>query len=235
MLVSLVDRLADEGIGEGITIMAQSSKSKTARKTSAWFQRHANDPHVKRAQREGKRSRAAFKLTEILDQPKYELQIKQNTVVVDLGCAPGSWSVELAKRVGAQGLVIGIDLLPLNAISGVTLIAADFDSPAGQQALADALQGRAIDMVVSDMAPEMSGNKLVDQMRMIGLNEMTLHFARQYLRPGGDMLMKTFMGEGYDAFRRDLGSSFKKIKNIKPAASRKTSPEFFLLGKTFHC
>ncbi len=214
--------------------MAQSSKSKAARKTSAWFQRHANDPHVKRAQREGKRSRAAFKLTEILDNQKHDLKVKSNTVVVDLGCAPGSWSVELAKLVGSEGLVIGIDLLPVNPISGVSLIEADFDSPAGQQALADALQGRAIDLVVSDMAPEMSGNKLVDQMRMIGLNEMTLHFAQQYLRPGGDILMKTFMGEGYDVFRRDMGQSFQKIKNIKPAASRKTSSEFFLLGKSFH-
>jgi len=96
------------------------------------------------------------------------------------------------------------------------------------------LQGRPVDLVVSDMAPEMSGDKLVDQMRMIGLNEISLYFARQYLRPGGDVLMKTFMGEGYDDFRRDIGTSFKKIKNIKPAASRKTSSEFFLLGKSFH-
>ena len=212
--------------------MAQSSKSRAARKTSAWFQRHANDPHVKRARKEGKRSRAAFKLTEILEQ--HALVIKKNAVVIDLGCAPGSWSVELAKRVGPDGLVIGIDLLPLKPINGVTLMQADFDSPEGQQKLAEALQGKTVDLVVSDMAPEMSGNKLVDQMRMIGLNEMTLHFARQYLRPGGDILMKTFMGEGYDTFRRDLGSSFQKIKNIKPAASRKSSSEFFLLGKSFH-
>jgi len=212
--------------------MAQSSKSRAARKTSAWYQRHANDPHVKRARKEGKRSRAAFKLTEILE--KHCLNIRKNSVIVDLGCAPGSWSVELAGRVGPEGLIIGIDLLPLNPISGVTLIQADFDSSQGQQALADALQGRAVDMVVSDMAPEMSGDKLVDQMRMIGLNEMTLHFARQYLRPGGDILMKTFMGEGYDAFRCDLGTSFRKIKNIKPAASRKTSAEFFLLGASFY-
>ncbi len=212
--------------------MAQSSKSRAARKTSAWFQRHSNDPHVKRAQREGKRSRAAFKLTEILDQ--HGLTIRKNSVIIDLGCAPGSWSVELAKRVGPGGLVIGIDLLPLDPIQGVTLIQGDFDSPAGQQALKDALGGRVVDMVVSDMAPEMSGDKLVDQMRMIGLNEMTLHFSRQYLRDGGDMLMKTFMGEGYDAFRRDLGTSFRKVKNIKPAASRKSSSEFFLLGRYFH-
>jgi len=212
--------------------MAQSSKSRAARKTSAWFQRHSNDPHVKRAQREGKRSRAAFKLTEILDQ--HGLTIRKNSVIIDLGCAPGSWSVELVKRVGPGGLVIGIDLLPLNPIQGVTLIQADFDSPAGQQALKEALGGRVVDMVVSDMAPEMSGDKLVDQMRMIGLNEMTLHFARQYLRDGGDLLMKTFMGEGYDAFRRDLGASFRKIKNIKPTASRKSSSEFFLLGRVFY-
>jgi len=211
--------------------MAQSSKSRAARKTSAWFQRHANDPHVKRAQKEGKRSRAAFKLTEILDQ--HDLGIKKNAVIVDLGCAPGSWSVELAKRVGPEGLVIGIDLLELTPITGVTLIRADFNSPDGQKALADALMGKQVDLVVSDMAPELSGNKLVDQMRMIGLNEMTLHFARQCLRPGGDVLMKTFMGEGYDDFRRELGGCFGKIKNIKPAASRKTSPEFFLLGKGY--
>jgi len=212
--------------------MAQSSKSRAARKTSAWYQRHANDPHVKRARREGKRSRAAFKLTEIIDQ--HGLNIRKNSVIIDLGCAPGSWSVELAKRVGPGGLVIGIDLLPLNPIQNVRLIQADFDSPEGQQALREALVGRAVDMVVSDMAPEMSGNKLVDQMRMIGLNELTLHFARQYLKSDGDILMKTFMGEGYDTFRRDLGASFKKIKNIKPAASRKTSSEFFLLGRVFH-
>jgi len=208
--------------------MAKQSKSKKDRKTSAWFQRHSKDPHVKRAQKEGKRSRAAFKLTEILD--KHSLNIKKGSVVVDLGCAPGSWSEELLPYVGSNGLVIGIDLLPLQAIEGVTLIQADFDSPEGQEALQEALQGRAIDVVLSDMAPEMSGNKLVDQMRMIGLNEMTLHFAKQHLRQGGHILMKTFMGEGYDAFRRELGLSFQKIKNIKPAASRKTSPEFFLLG-----
>lgn len=208
--------------------MAKQSKSKKDRKTSAWFQRHANDPHVKRAQKEGKRSRAAFKLTEILDN--HSLNIKKGSVVVDLGCAPGSWSEELVHYVGPEGLVIGIDLLPIKAIEGVTLIQADFDSPEGQEALLEALQGRAVDVVVSDMAPEMSGNKLVDQMRMIGLNEMTLHFAKQHLRQGGHILMKTFMGEGYDGFRRELGLSFQKIKNIKPAASRKTSPEFFLLS-----
>ena len=211
--------------------MAKQSKSKKDRKTSAWFQRHANDPHVKQAQREGKRSRAVFKLTEILDE--HGLVLKRNSVVVDLGCAPGSWSEEISKRLGPDGMVIGIDLLPMHPIQGVTLIEGDFDSPQGQQALEEALAGRTISLVVSDMAPEMSGNKLVDQMRMIGLNEMTLHFAKQHLRPGGELLMKTFMGEGYDGFRRELGVAFKSIKNIKPAASRKASSEFFLLARDF--
>ena len=208
--------------------MANQSKSKKDRKTSAWFQRHANDPHVKKAQKEGKRSRAVFKLTEILES--HHIEIKKDAVIVDLGCAPGSWSEELAKHVDSTGKVIGIDLLPLAPIRGVTIIQGDFDSPDGQSALLAALDGRKADLVVSDMAPEMSGHKLVDQMRMIGLNEMTLHFAKQYLKPGGTVLMKTFMGEGYDSFRQDLGKSFKRIKNIKPAASRKTSAEFFLLG-----
>jgi len=211
--------------------VAKQSKSKKDRKTSAWFQRHANDPHVKQAQREGKRSRAVFKLTEILDE--HGLIIKKNSVVVDLGCAPGSWSEEVRKRLGPGGMVIGIDLLPLNPIQGVTLIEGDFDSPEGQQKLDVALAGRAIDLVISDIAPEMSGNKLIDQMRMIALNEMTLHFAKQRLRPGGELLMKTFMGEGYDGFRRELGAAFRRIKNIKPAASRKTSSEFFLLARDF--
>jgi len=209
--------------------LANQSKSKKDRKTSAWFQRHANDPHVKQAQREGKRSRAVFKLTEILEE--HGLTIKKNSVVVDLGCAPGSWSEEISKRISSEGLIIGIDLLPLKPIEGVTLIEGDFDSPEGQKALEEALGGRTIDMVISDMAPEMSGTKLVDQMRMIGLNEMTLHFARQHLKPGGDLLMKTFMGEGYDQFRRQLGMAFTKVKNIKPAASRKGSSEFFLLAQ----
>ncbi len=211
--------------------MAKQSKSKKDRKTSAWFQRHANDAHVKQAQREGKRSRAVFKLTEILEE--HGLSIRKNSVIVDLGCAPGSWSEEISKRLGPEGLVIGIDLLPLKPIEGVTLIQGDFNEKEGREALAEALGGRTIDMVVSDMAPEMSGTKLVDQMRMIGLNEMTLHFARQHLKPGGDLLMKTFMGEGYDQFRRELGMAFTKVKNIKPAASRKTSAEFFLLAQGF--
>jgi len=128
-------------------------------------------------------------------------------------------------------MVVGMDLLPVEPVAGVTLIQADFDSAEGRKMLTDALRGRQVDWVFSDMAPEMSGNRLVDQMRLIRLNEPTLHFARQHLSPGGNLLMKTFMGEGFDALRHDLGMAFQKVKNIKPVASRKTSPELYLLGQ----
>jgi len=206
-------------------------KSKMARKTSAWYQRHVNDPHVQKAQQEGKRSRAAFKLTEILD--RYEMILKPDAVAVDLGCAPGSWSVELAGRIGPEGLVVGIDLLPLKPIPGATVLQGDFDSAEGLAELDQVLVGRRVDLVVSDMAPEMSGNKLVDQARMMHLNDMTLNFAVNHLKSGGSLLLKTFMGEGYDIFRRELGGWFASVKSVKPAASRKSSPEFFLLAQQF--
>jgi len=211
--------------------VGQQSKSKAKRKTSAWFHRHANDAFVKKAQVEGKRSRAAFKLTEILD--KHGIQLKADAVVVDLGCAPGSWSSEMAQRIGPEGLVVGIDLLELQPIRGVQLIQADFDSPAGLAQIDAVLQGRKANMVISDMAPEMSGNKLVDQARMMHLNDMTLTFAINHLRQGGNLLLKTFMGDGFDAFRKELSGWFSKVKIVKPAASRKTSAEMFLLAEEF--
>ncbi len=199
-----------------------------AHKSTAWYQRHANDAHVKKAQREGKRSRAVYKLAEILDQ--HLPQFAPQSVVVDLGCAPGSWSEEIVSRLNAQGLLVGIDLLPVEHVQGATILQCDFTTSEGQDGLAKALNGRVIDLIVSDMAPEMSGNKLVDQMRMIGLNELTLHFSDQHLRVGGHLLLKTFMGDGFDGFRRSLGERFKRVKSIKPAASRKDSSEFFLLA-----
>ncbi len=211
--------------------MARPSKSKAKRKTSAWFQRHANDPHVRRAQAEGKRSRAAFKLTEILN--KYNLLERQVHVVVDLGCAPGSWSVELARLIGDGGLVVGVDVLEMTPAPGVRFIRGDFTEGDTRRALEAALEGRAVDMVVSDMAPEMSGHKVVDQARIIGLNETTLSFAVNHLRPGGHLLLKTFMGEGFDAFRREMQGWFGRVRIVKPAASRKTSSEIYLLGEGF--
>ena len=211
--------------------MGKQSKSKAKRKTSAWYQRHANDPHVKRAQSEGLRSRAAFKLTEILD--KHQLTIKRNAVIVDLGCAPGSWCEELAQRVGDEGLVIGVDLLEMQPLSRVNFIQGDFTEGETLAEVKEAVGERRVDMVVSDMAPEMSGNKLVDQARTIGLNDETLSFAVNHLREGGNLLLKTFMGDGFDAFRKEMGGWFAGMRIVKPAASRKTSSEIYLLGTGF--
>ena len=218
-------------IPRSIGAMAKQSKSKAKRKTSAWFQRHANDPHVKRAQAEGKRSRAAFKLTEILNH--YKLLQRKTHVIVDLGCAPGSWSDELAQRTGECGLVIGVDLLEIQPVAGVHFIQGDFTKAATLDRVEALLAGRRVDMVVSDMAPEMSGNKLVDQARTMGLNDDTLSFAVNHLREGGHLLLKSFMGEGFDAFKREMGGWFASIKVIKPAASRKSSSEIYLLGQQF--
>jgi len=211
--------------------VAKQSKSKAKRKTSAWYQRHANDPHVKRAQAEGLRSRAAFKLTEVLE--KNQLKIRRDAVIVDLGCAPGSWCEELAHRVGEAGLVIGVDLLEMLPVSRVRLIQGDFTEAETLAEIQQVVGDRRVDMVVSDMAPEMSGNKLVDQAHTMGLNDETLSFAVNHLREGGHLLLKTFMGEGFDAFRKEMNGWFAKVKVVKPAASRKTSSEIYLLGTGF--
>ncbi len=211
--------------------MAKQSKSKAKRKTSAWFQRHANDPHVKQAQREGKRSRAAFKLTEILN--RYKLLRRKTNVIIDLGCAPGSWSGELVRWKGENGLVIGVDLLDMQPVSGASFIRGDFTEPVTLARVDEVLAGRKVDMVVSDMAPEMSGHKLVDQARTMELNELTLEFAVNHLREGGHLLLKTFMGQGFDAFRREIEGWFAGVKAVKPAASRKSSSEIYILARGF--
>jgi len=211
--------------------MARQSKSRAKRKTSAWFQRHANDAHVKRAQAEGKRSRAAFKITEILS--KYILLQHRNHVIVDLGCAPGSWSAELVQYAGSGGVIVGVDMLGMQPVSGVHFIQGDFTQAGTLARVEEALAGRRVDMVVSDMAPEMAGHKLVDQARMIGLNDETLSFAVNHLRAGGHLLLKTFMGEGFDAFKQEMGGWFASVRVVKPAASRRSSSEMYLLGQGF--
>jgi len=198
-----------------------------ANKSTQWFQRHVHDSWVKKAQKEGKRSRAVFKLTQILEQ--YRSILSKNGIVVDLGCAPGSWCSEIASMC-PKSTIIGIDILPMDPIEGVTLLQYDFLSAEGQQALNDALAGASIDMVLSDLAPEMSGNRIVDQCAAIGLNEAAIYFCQQHLAQGGNLLMKSFMGDGFDQVRQSLQHDFDKVKIIKPAASRKESREIFLLA-----
>jgi len=203
-------------------------KVKKNKTTKAWITEHVNDAYVQRARVEGWRSRAAFKLTEIDDKDKL---LKPGMTVVDLGSAPGSWSQVAAKRVGPGGRLIALDLLPMEPVHGVEFIQGDFHDNAVLQALTDALDGRQVDLVLSDMAPNMSGIGMVDQARVMVLAELTLEFCAQHLKPGGDMLVKVFQGDGFMELRKALQQQFQTLQMRKPAASRNRSAEIYLLAR----
>ncbi|MCF8149766.1 MAG: RlmE family RNA methyltransferase [Burkholderiaceae bacterium] len=200
-------------------------KNKT---TKAWITEHVNDAYVQRARAEGWRSRAAFKLTEIDDKDKL---LKPGMTVVDLGSAPGSWSQIAAKRVAPGGRLIALDLLPMDALHGVEFIEGDFRDDEILKKLTDTLDGRQVDLVLSDMAPNMSGIGVVDQARVMLLAELTLEFCRAHLKLGGDMLVKVFQGDGFMELRRDLQQQFETLQMRKPAASRNRSAEIYLLAR----
>ena len=203
-------------------------KVKKNKTTKAWITEHVNDAYVQRARIEGWRSRAAFKLTEIDDKDKL---LKPGMAVVDLGSAPGSWSQVAAKRVAPGGRLIALDLLPMEPVHGVQFIQGDFHDAAVLQALTDALDGRQVDLVLSDMAPNMSGIGMVDQARVMVLAELTLEFCALHLKPGGDMLTKVFQGDGFMELRRALQNQFQTLLMRKPAASRNRSAEIYLLAR----
>ncbi len=190
---------------------------------------HVNDPFVQRARKEGWRSRAAFKLMEIDDKDKL---LKRGEVVVDLGAAPGGWSQVAAKRVGDEGRVLALDLLEMDPIHGVCFLQGDFrDDPVLEQ-LEEALAGRPVGLVMSDMAPNMSGVSLVDQARVMHLAELGLEFAREHLKPQGAFLVKVFQGSDYDTFLKAMRATFATVAVRKPEASRDRSAELYLLGRT---
>jgi len=189
---------------------------------------HVNDTYVQLARKEGWRSRAAFKLMEIDDKDKL---LRRGEVVVDLGATPGGWSQVAARRVGAGGLVLALDLLEMEPIHGVEFIQGDFHDDAVLQALTDALDGRQVDLVLSDMAPNMSGIGMVDQARVMVLAELTLEFCALHLKPGGAMLAKVFQGDGFMELRRALQDRFQTVQMRKPAASRNRSAEIYLLAR----
>ena len=199
--------------------------SKTSK---AWMQEHVNDTYVKQAQAQGFRSRAAYKLKEI-DERDHLLAPGQ--VVVDLGAAPGSWTQVIAGRVGASGKVIGLDLLPVDPIAGVELIQGDFREDAVLAELEKTLAGRKVDLVVSDMAPNISGISSADQARSLHLCELALEFSCKHLKRGGNFLVKTFQGAGFNAFQKELQKHFKTVASRKPQASRGRSSEMYLLCK----
>jgi 23S rRNA (uridine2552-2'-O)-methyltransferase len=199
-----------------------------SKSSNRWLERHINDPYVQQAQREGYRSRAAFKLLEIQERDRL---IRPGQVVVDLGAAPGGWSQVAARLVGERGLVIAMDLLPMAPIAGVRFIQGDFREADALAALRAALGGRAPDLVISDMLPNVSGVAAVDQPRSLYLCELALEFARDSLPAGGDFLVKIYQGEGFDAFLRDIRSIFGRVITRKPDASRSISREVYLLGR----
>jgi 23S rRNA (uridine2552-2'-O)-methyltransferase len=201
-----------------------------SKSSKEWLQRHLGDAYVKRAQREGYRSRAAYKLLEI--QHKDEL-ISAGEVVVDLGAAPGGWSQVTRELVGPRGAVYALDILPLEPIEGVTLIAGDFREQHTLDRLSELLNGRGVDLVISDMAPNLSGMATVDQPRSMHLCELALDFAVNHLKPGGDFLTKIFQGEGFDDYLRRLRSCFRRVMTRKPHSSRSQSSEVYLMGRDF--
>lgn len=203
------------------------AKSKSSRR---WLHEHFNDPYVKLAQKEGQRSRAAYKLLEIQEKDKL---LKAGMVVVDLGAAPGGWSVVAKKIVGETGRVIALDILPMEPIAGVEFIQGDFTDAQVYQDLQNILQGMPLDVVICDIAPNTSGLKAVDQPKMMYLVELALDFAAQALKPKGSFLVKIFQGEGFDAFLKQLRGSFQQVVVRKPDASRGRSREVYLLARGF--
>ncbi len=192
-----------------------------------WLKEHFDDPYVKRAQQEGHRSRAIYKLMEIQEKDRF---IKPGMVVVDLGAAPGGWSEYLAKILGRNGRVIAMDILPMDPLSGVQFIQGDFMAEETYAALITAVNSAPIDIVTSDISPNLSGMKVVDIPRAMYLAELAYDFAKQVLKPGGSFLVKVFQGEGFDALMKSLRSDFKTVKTRKPQASRARSKEVYLLA-----
>jgi 23S rRNA (uridine2552-2'-O)-methyltransferase len=193
-----------------------------------WLRRHVNDPYVQRSKKEGYRSRSAYKLTEIDDRDKL---LKPGMVVVDLGAAPGGWSQVAAKRAGAAATVVAIDLLPMEPVPGVTFVQGDFTRKAGLEAIEHALNARKVDVILSDMAPNMTGIAVSDQARILDLAELTRDFALSHLKPQGALLVKIFQGAGYDEYLKSLRRDFTKVVVRKPDASRDESAEQYLLAR----
>ncbi len=205
-----------------------TDKIKRNKKNKAWMMEHVTDVYVQRAKAGGWRSRAAFKLIEIDDQDKL---LKPGMTVVDLGSAPGSWSQVVARRIAPHGCLIALDLLPMESLSGVEFIQGDFREDDVLRQLEEKLQGRQVDLVLSDMAPNMSGIGMVDQSRVMLLAELTLEFCERHMKPGGDMLVKVFQGSGYMELRTAVQGVFQTVEVRKPAASRGRSAENFLLAR----
>ena len=205
--------------------------SKRTKSSGAWLNEHVHDPYVKLAQKQGYRARAAFKLLEINEKDKL---IQADTVLADLGSAPGSWSQVATELIGPRGRVIAMDILPMDPVPGVEFIQGDFREDEVLQQLVDLLNGQKLDLVISDIAPNMSGNTVTDQARSFYLCELAYDFAINHLKPGGHFLIKVFQGAGYQEYVKLLRESFAEVVVRKPKASRDRSNEIYLLARKLH-
>ncbi len=200
------------------------SRSKSS---SRWLREHFGDVYVKKAQTQGLRSRAVFKLEELIERKRL---VRPGMRVVDLGAAPGGWSQLVRQRMGGNGVVLALDILPMQSIAGVEILQGDFREESVLRELEMRLQGQKLDLVLSDMAPNMSGVALADQMRAMNLAELALDFSRCWLKPGGTLLTKLFQGVGFDDYLRNVRTEFECVTMRKPKASRARSREVYALA-----
>jgi 23S rRNA (uridine2552-2'-O)-methyltransferase len=200
---------------------------KPSKTSKQWMQEHVKDPFVQQAKKEGYRSRAAYKLIEIDAKDRL---LRPGTVVVDLGATPGGWSQVAAAKVGQTGKVIALDLLPMLPLHGVSFIQGDFREDTVLNQLVELLHGKSVGLVISDMAPNISGVVSADQARAMHLAELALEFALTHLNPEGSFLVKVFQGSGFEEFRQLLRNNFAKVVTRKPKASRDRSTEVYLLA-----
>ncbi|MFZ2290440.1 MAG: 23S rRNA (uridine(2552)-2'-O)-methyltransferase RlmE [Halopseudomonas yangmingensis] len=203
------------------------ARSKTSK---GWLKEHFDDPYVKKAQKDGYRSRASYKLLEIQEKDRL---LRPGMTVLDLGAAPGGWSQVASRVLGEKGRLIASDILPMDSIPDVTFIQGDFTEDQVFEEILKAIGDQPVDLVISDMAPNMSGTPAVDQPRAMYLCELALDMATRVLRPGGDFLIKVFHGEGFDDYYRQIREQFDKLLTRKPGASRDRSRETYLLARGF--
>lgn len=208
-------------------MVTRIENKKLSKSSSAWMQEHIDDPYVKKAQKDGYRARAAYKLLEINEKTNL---IKKGMTVVDLGSSPGSWSQVAGKLVGEKGVLIASDILPMDTLPDVTFIQGDFREADVFERIMAEVGNRQVDVVLSDMAPNTAGNSAIDQPRMMYLCELAVDFALATLPEGGALIMKVFQGEGTQELRKQMQADFSKIRSIKPGASRPRSKEMFWIA-----
>ena len=202
-----------------------------SKSSQRWLKEHFDDPFVKMAQKDGYRSRASYKLLEVQEKDRI---LRPGMTVIDLGSAPGGWSQVTSRVIGDKGTLIASDILPMAAIADVTFIEGDFTEERVFDEIMAAVGNKPVDLVISDIAPNMSGIRTADQAAAMYLCELALDLASKVLRPGGDFLIKVFHGDGFDAYLHDVRSRFEKVQMRKPASSRDRSREQYLLARGMH-